>query len=416
MSASLCRIRFLLTVVITVFGLTAPASAQLAARLEADRASYDADDALKLRFTLTNDSQEPMTVLKWSTPFAGFDSDMFQIEQDGEAVKYIGAVVRRAAPQPDDYITIGPGETAEVDVDLREGYDIYRDGAYSAEFQSRLLQADSADSRTLAAREFGEPRAMRSNAVSFELSEARPRSERATVEVRAHTVEPTKRGLRQAREAEARPATYRNCSSSERSATDSAKVEGEDISLNATFALAFAPIPNRPTAQRYVTWFGAHTDARYQTATDNFTNVYDALRNRQVVFDCDCDPAFATAYAYVFPTVPYEIYLCGAFWPAPLAGANSKADTLVHEVSHFNVVADTDDVVYGQTGSKNLASSNPDSALNNADNYAYFAANPGNLDMGPAAGLELLLLSVLLALIVVIAARRWLRSRYASAA
>ncbi len=48
---------------------------------------------------------------------------------------------------------------------------------------------------------------------------------------------------------------------------------------------------------------------------------------------------------------------------------------MVHEMSHFNVVAGTDDVVYGQSGAKSLALSDPDGALNNADSHEYFAEN-----------------------------------------
>ena len=60
---------------------------------------------------------------------------------------------------------------------------------------------------------------------------------------------------------------------------------------------------------------------------------------------------------------------------APATGTDSKAGTLVHEMSHFNATAGTDDHVYGQTGAKNLAISDPASALDNADNHEYFAEN-----------------------------------------
>jgi len=44
-------------------------------------------------------------------------------------------------------------------------------------------------------------------------------------------------------------------------------------------------------------------------------------------------------------------------------------------VSHFNVVAGTDDVVYGQSGAKSLAISDPNKAIQNADSHEYFAEN-----------------------------------------
>lgn len=78
-------------------------------------------------------------------------------------------------------------------------------------------------------------------------------------------------------------------------------------------------------------------------------------------------------YAYVYPNQPYKVYLCNIFWLAPPVNRDSQAGTLVHEVSHFDVVAATDDFVYGENLAKNLALTNPDQAINNADNHEYFA-------------------------------------------
>jgi peptidyl-Lys metalloendopeptidase len=97
------------------------------------------------------------------------------------------------------------------------------------------------------------------------------------------------------------------------------------------------------------------------------------MDNAGVHFDCTCTQT--NVYAYVYPNQPYKIYLCGAFWAAPLTGTDSKAGTLIHEMSHFDVVANTDDYAYGQTAARNLAASNPDQAIRNADNHEYFAEN-----------------------------------------
>jgi peptidyl-Lys metalloendopeptidase len=77
----------------------------------------------------------------------------------------------------------------------------------------------------------------------------------------------------------------------------------------------------------------------------------------------------------VYPTQPYKIYVCKAFWSAPLTGTDSKGGTLLHEMSHFDVVAGTDDNVYGQAGAANLAITNPDAAVQNADSHEYFGEN-----------------------------------------
>jgi peptidyl-Lys metalloendopeptidase len=44
-------------------------------------------------------------------------------------------------------------------------------------------------------------------------------------------------------------------------------------------------------------------------------------------------------------------------------------------MSHFDVVASTDDWVYGQSGAASLAISNPSQAIDNADSHEYFGEN-----------------------------------------
>ena len=61
--------------------------------------------------------------------------------------------------------------------------------------------------------------------------------------------------------------------------------------------------------------------------------------------------------------------------PSRSSGTDSRAGTLIHEMSHFNAVAGTDDHVYGQSSARSLAISNPADALDNADNHEYFAEN-----------------------------------------
>jgi peptidyl-Lys metalloendopeptidase len=80
-------------------------------------------------------------------------------------------------------------------------------------------------------------------------------------------------------------------------------------------------------------------------------------------------------YASANPNQPYKINLCNVFWTAPLAGTDSQGGTLIHEMSHFNVCAGTNDNAYRQTACQSLATTNPTKALDNADNHEYFAEN-----------------------------------------
>jgi peptidyl-Lys metalloendopeptidase len=123
---------------------------------------------------------------------------------------------------------------------------------------------------------------------------------------------------------------------------------------------------------RYTTWFGTYNASRYNSVKNHFSNIASALDSAPMTINCGCKKTY---FAYVFPTQPYTVYVCKAFWTAPATGTDSKAGTLVHEMSHFNIVAGTDDWVYGQTGAKNLAITNPTNAADNADSHEYFAEN-----------------------------------------
>jgi len=134
---------------------------------------------------------------------------------------------------------------------------------------------------------------------------------------------------------------------------------------------------NNTNSVRYSTWFGDYNSSRWNTVSNNFSKIDDALNNEPLTFDCSCKKKY---FAYVYPTQPYTIYMCSAFWSAPVTGTDSKGGTIIHETSHFNVVAGTDDAVYGQSGAQALADSDPAQAIQNADSHEYFAENTPNLN------------------------------------
>jgi hypothetical protein len=79
--------------------------------------------------------------------------------------------------------------------------------------------------------------------------------------------------------------------------------------------------------------------------------------------------------AYVNTLIPKVVNLCGAFWRAQDSGTDSKAGTIVHEASHFPGNGGTKDHAYGHTLAHNLALTDPDRAIFNADSHEYFAEN-----------------------------------------
>lgn len=127
-------------------------------------------------------------------------------------------------------------------------------------------------------------------------------------------------------------------------------------------------------SSKYKIWFGAKTKSRVKTVKKHFTKIGNVLRNGKLVADCSCMYE-DDYYAYVYParTAQKTVYLCGAFWSAKQLGFDSKAGTLIHEISHFRDIAKTDDIRYSQELCKLLAKTSPKKAIRNADSHEYYA-------------------------------------------
>jgi len=316
-------------------------------------------------FKVTNASRETIKVPYWQLPSGTLQQDLFDVSFNGRAVRYTGPLVKRAAPTEADMVTLRPGESRLVTVDLSTAYDLSRAGEYTVQFRSFLQGARNGTGRMVAARNGGMAKAQSAplrlwvsanNPISSLKSghdgrvviQAKPGSGGGTV---------------------VNGVSFVGCSSTQISGAGQAVVDARVYTENAKGYL------NVGTAgPRYTTWFGAYTSTRYNTAKSHFTSIDSAMDQSggQVTIDCTCNQSY---YAFVYPTQPYKIHVCRAFWTAPATGTDSKAGTLVHEMSHFNATAGTDDHVYGQSGAKSLAISDPDAALDNADSHEYFAEN-----------------------------------------
>jgi len=97
------------------------------------------DAAAPVAFYVRNDADSAVKLLAWNTPFETFlSADIFRVKINGESVTYIGRVIKRGEPLPEDYITIGAGERREVTVDLARYYDMTLAGEYRVSFKLPL--------------------------------------------------------------------------------------------------------------------------------------------------------------------------------------------------------------------------------------------------------------------------------------
>ena len=347
------------------------------------KASLEIQNAGKLMNTsdvtatvsFTNTDSKPAKMLSYlmkANNNGELEEHLFTVTRDGEKVPYEGMHVKRFAPSAKDYITIGAGKTISFDVELSGVYDLQQAGNYTFKYSAHNVNL------------FGEQglldhkAAMRgmdgidSNVASAFIGKD-PAYDFSRVVKKGKPCNPKKEDCGGGGGTDPSGIEFTGgCTSGEQadlvSAFDSAKAMAND---------AIAYLNSGNTGPRYTQWFGAYSSQRYNKVSSNFDAIKDAMDNEQMTFDCGCNQSY---FAYVYPSQPYKVYFCRAFWNARETGTDSRAGTIIHEISHFNAVAGTDDVVYGQSGAASLADSDPAAAITNADSHEYFAENTPNLN------------------------------------
>jgi hypothetical protein len=122
----------------------------------------------------------------------------------------------------------------------------------------------------------------------------------------------------------------------------------------------------------FAKWFGSTDDEARKRVRDRIAVVLKVNANYSAGNFRRAEKPRPGIFAYVRPADPTRVFLDGAFVTAPAIGANSKAGTLSHEMSHFTIAGGTQDHAYGEAKCRELARTKPELALTNADNFEYF--------------------------------------------
>ncbi|KAB5594811.1 Peptidyl-Lys metalloendopeptidase [Ceratobasidium theobromae] len=316
-------------------------------------------DGLTVTAVLKNTGSESLKLLNDPrTVLSKAPTDTFSITSEsgspnftGIKLKYVPATAA-AVGKESQFTVLAPGESVEVSHSLAGVYNFTQAGEGSYKFAANNLfnYVDaSGELKTIEAS---------SNSNQFKLS--------------GKLVAPSTRLAKISRSK--RAVSYTGCSSSQQTIVSAAATASNTYVANANTYLS--GISSGTT--RYTTWFGSYTASRLSTVRSHFTAIgTDATSTNYDCTTCQNTSGidYDSTYAYVYSDEPGTIYLCGVFWDAPVTGTDSRAGTIVHENSHFEVNGGTSDWVYGQTSAKSLASSNPTRAIDNADNHEYFAEN-----------------------------------------
>jgi peptidyl-Lys metalloendopeptidase len=290
-------------------------------------------------FKIENLSKDLAFVLAYNTPLEKVIlDDLFEVSIKGQRVDYLGVIARRAEPTFEDYVPIKPSQSISRTVDLAPLYDFSVQGEYTVQLNTLLYYfSNHSDEKVIE---------LISNPVSMF-------SANWTAPVIPQLGDPA--------------STYIGCSATQESQTRTAENTGHNWVNSATRYMQ----ANSCTGT-YVTWFGTVTSTRWQRVTSGFVATRTAFANSRFRMNCGGSSCQSNVYAYVFPSDSAQnIYLCALFFSTT---AVDRAETIVHEASHFNSVMGTNDYAYGRSACQNLARNTPDNAVRNADNVCYFAS------------------------------------------
>lgn len=340
--------RLLPVILLSAVSLSAYAG-DIGVAISVNKTRLKSSDDVVINVAIKNQTNQTLSVLKYQLPSAVLESPLFEVSRNGEAVNYTGKLVKRGKPGADDYVVLKPGQQIQQQIELSSQYDFSDGGQYSIRYVGANSAAHAPEALSASSRS-GSVDA--SGAISIYVDP----SPKADTPLARNLAESLAGGI-----------TTTQCSASQTTQIKSAYLEAQKIASDSQAYLAAGK-----KAARYTTWFGTYDASRYTTVKNHFNAIKDGFYNKSIKVNCACNDS---SYAYVYPDQPYTIYVCKAFWPAPVKGTDSKSGTLVHELSHFNVVAMTRDHAYGQSAAKSLAISNPAKAIANADSHEYFAEN-----------------------------------------
>lgn len=295
-----------------------------------------------ITFTVTNKSNEDIEILKWGTPFEKeLSADIFLVKNSQGTVEYLGRhVTRGREPLGSDYIPLKPEQKITVKVPVYLYYDMKTKDVYEINYPGEFY--------------------IKTKGQKFRYTILGPKS---TIKI-YYAYWKQKNIL-----SNLKPIKFNKCSIEQINALKAAQQKAKSL---AKLAAVKAGITGEN--EIYKKWFGTANNSKKTIVSSYYNTIDSALDTENIIFDCSC-LAFETnsTGAYVYNSLPYYINICKGFWGFDYSGFWSQGGVIIHEMSHFKIIAGTDDHAYDFDICKDFSESHPSKAISNANNYMYFA-------------------------------------------
>ena len=171
--------------------------------------------------------------------------------------------------------------------------------------------------------------------------------------------------------------TFRNCTTAEEQTLHQSLDRAKELTLKAAASVG--------DTRDYARWFGPYSEVNAERVRARMKAIVAAIRRGGVTASCEQvepDGCATGEYAYVYSNRPYHMYICPQFFDLPSLEAlrpgsrrsdfGTREGTIVHEISHFETVAGTEDHCYSRSECSLMAWQDPDLAIENADSFQYF--------------------------------------------
>ncbi len=297
------------------------------------------EQPLLIKMSLTNISSSDIYVDKESFPFDQSDisRNMFKVKEDEQSIFYTGIKSRGEAK----YKLISSGESYSIYIPLSKFYSV-RQGTH---------QYDIVYTDTIAVKykNIEKLTTLTSNHLEIE----------TTIETKNRPNYKKSKSIKS------------TCTSSQRTLLHNDLSRSRNVAQKATQLLPASGYND----SLYKKYFGSPNSGYLNIIYENFKRIYNATQHVNMSCERSCRTTTMKAYVHSNYYQHKIIHICPAYWTKP---TNERHGILIHELSHFIDVADTDDFLYPGYGTSpeaaiKLAEYRPHQAIRGAYNYGYYA-------------------------------------------
>jgi len=270
----------------------------------------------------------------------------FAVFKNGLQLDYKGPVALRMEPKLDAYLKFEAMQTLSVIVDLTLAFDIPAEGIYHVQMIANVV--DHGEESEILTRPFSNSSSIivESNSLSIQVRMISSVVVRSPISPLANTFE--------------------QCTNPQINT-----ISGAWTQFGVACTMAADRVTQNPqNAALYRTWFGAYLASRFTTVQSCLNNLRSDSRGNGHKFRCAAPLCSGGVIAYVYGNDPSTIYICSGYFNL---SPRDHIFVITHEVAHFQVICGAGDVVYGRSGSQNLANTDPARAVRNSDNFRYYS-------------------------------------------